>query len=99
MIRGRAAAGDSNDQIPLAARPRILSALQRAIVAVGVAGLSAALLVGLGDDVMSAAAEAAVSGGGTSGSGGSRSDDDAAVTGLATSDAVEAVAGEVVGDG
>jgi hypothetical protein len=94
MIRGRAAAGDTDNLVPLAARPQVLHALRRAIVAVGVAGLSAALLVGLGDDVMSMAARAAVTGGGVHSSG--SGDDDATVTELAASDPVEAA--ELIGD-
>jgi hypothetical protein len=100
-IRGRAAAAGNQHPLPsFAAHPRVLRALQRTIIGVGAAGFCAALLVGIGPDVMTLAARAAVSGGGASGSG-SGTDGDATVTELAATDPVEATSaqlGAVVGD-
>ena len=71
----------------LAAQPQSIRALRRSIVAVGGAGLAAALLSTVGGGLMDAAASAAVSGGGAYGSGASAP----AVSGLAATDAVTAV--------
>ena len=95
MIRGRAAAGDSNPHVSLAAQPRVTRALQRATVVVGGAGVAAVLALGLGSSMMSAAAEAAASAGGGYGGGGGGADDDATVSELAATDAVEASPVEV----
>ena len=56
----------------VAAQPQAVRALKRSIVAVGGAGLAAALLSTLGGGLMDVAASAAVSGGGGYGSGSSR---------------------------
>jgi soluble lytic murein transglycosylase-like protein len=70
----------------VAAQPHTIRALRRSIVAVGGAGLAAALLSTVGGGLMDMAASAAVSGGGAYGSGSSRT----AVSGLSAGDAVPA---------
>jgi hypothetical protein len=64
MIRGRAAAGDHDHTVPLAARPQIVSALSKMSLAVGATGLLVVLAGTLGSGMLSAAAGAAVGGGG-----------------------------------
>ena len=95
LIGGRAAAGDGNAHIPLAAQPQVTRALQRASVAVAGAGVAAVLLLGVGSSVLSSAAAAAASAGSGYGSGGGRSD--ATVSELASSEPVEASSAEVEG--
>ncbi len=94
MIRGRAEADTSLPDVPLAARPQIVHVLSRATLAVGGAGVAAALLLGVGGNMMSAAGQAAVGAGGGYSSG---RPDDATVSELAATDAVGAVTNTAAG--
>jgi soluble lytic murein transglycosylase-like protein len=85
-IRGRATAGASIDQVPLAARPGIVRPLTRTTLAVGLAGVTVAVALGGGGVLLRDAAEAAVAGGASYGGGRT----EAAVTGLSGTDAAQA---------
>lgn len=63
-IRGRAKAGDTQVDLPLAVRPRVVRAAQRATLVVGTAALGAALLAGAASPLVRTAADAGLAGAG-----------------------------------
>jgi hypothetical protein len=69
MIGGRAKVGDPMPIRPLAARPQVVRALRRSILAIGASGIVAAGLSTFGGGMLDTSAAAAVSAGGSRGGG------------------------------